>query len=108
MQTKKARDKLISFYLLIPENYINEAIDSLHFINREIRRKFSKFKTLTDKLTFIEIYADLRSQFISSLYVHYKDSISFSENDSFETVLSSYNNENCISNTVFLLYRCLT
>lgn len=106
MQTEK--DKLIRFYSLLPEDYVEDAIESLQVINRDIRRKYSRNKTLVDKLIFIDKYKDknLQLQLLSCLYSHYKNSIQFSENDSFETVLSSYNKGNCISNTIYLLYRC--
>lgn len=104
MQNEK--DLLIRFYSILPDDYIKDSIGSLKFTNRDIRRKYAKCKNLVDKLMFIDKYEALRLQLLSCLYSHYKSSIPFSGNGSFETVLSSYNKENCISNTVFILYRC--
>lgn len=98
--------KLVRFYLLLPKNYIQDAIESLHFTNREIRRKYDKCKSVSDKISFIVKSNTLIIQFNTYLYDQYKCSAKFSEEDSFETVLSSINKDNCISNTLFLLHLC--
>lgn len=89
------------FYMKLPEEVINFALNQL---SKDVKRKVKKEKRIEGKI--IMALNMSASTFADAVYNYQKSSMIFSENTEYEKILSSYNSENCIINTVLILKKC--
>lgn len=89
------------FYMKLPGEVIDFAMNQL---SRDVKRKVKKEKRTEGKI--IMALNMSASTFADAVYNYQKSSMIFSENTEYEKILSSYNSENCIINTVLILKKC--
>lgn len=94
---------MADFYCMLPEEMTESALESIPQMNRKWEREFGKKKKRTQKLAFALEYPAVLKYFIDMVYEEQKESIPFSlEETGFQEVVSAYNAENYLQNTIFL------
>ncbi|MDE5583055.1 MAG: hypothetical protein K2J08_05075 [Ruminococcus sp.] len=89
------------FYIKLPDEAINYALSQL---SREVRRKAGKNADKEKNiLTALTMSAPA---FASAVYEYQKSSIMLAEDTDYDDIIASYNSENCLMNTVFILKKC--
>lgn len=89
------------FYMKLPDEAIDFAVSKL---SREVRRKSGKDsdkeKQILTALTMSPLI------FTESVYDYLKGGIMLAESSAYDEIIASYNSENCLMNTVFILKKC--
>ncbi|MCM1506659.1 MAG: hypothetical protein NC177_05940 [Ruminococcus flavefaciens] len=98
---KKLMSIVAQFYMKLPEEVIDHAIENL---SRDAKRKVKKEKQ-TDKKILMALNLSA-NKFADEIYQYQRGSILFSPDAEYEDILNSYNGENCIMNTVLILKKC--
>lgn len=95
---KKLMSVVAQFYMKLPEEVIDHAIENL---SRDAKRKVKKEKQLDKKILMaLNMSAN---KFADEIYQYQRGGILFSPDAEYDDILSSYNGENCIMNTVLVL-----
>lgn len=102
IRSKSSSDeKLISFmekfYIKLPENILEKAMDKL---NRDARKKIEKVNTMEKKILVALKYDS--GKFTSQVHEFQCGSMLISPEASYEEIMASYNGENCIMNTILI------
>lgn len=98
---KKLMSLVAQFYMKLPEDVIENAIEKL---SRDAKRKVRKEKQSEKRiLTALNMAAN---KFADEIYQYQRGSILFPQNASYEEILESYNDKNCIMNTILILKKC--
>lgn len=95
---KKLLSTIAQFYMKLPPEVIDHAIENLSRIDK---RKIQKEKQLEKKILMSLDRA--ASRFADEIYQYQRGGILFSSGADYDDILSSYNGENCIMNTVLVL-----
>lgn len=101
MLDEKTTSFVVKFYMKLPEEIINKAIEEL---NSPGRKKASKKKKLDEKMAEAVNYPT--TNFPDKIYQYLSGSMLLSTDAEYEDIIDSYNNENCIMNTVLILKKC--
>ncbi|MDE6034669.1 MAG: hypothetical protein K2G36_01995 [Ruminococcus sp.] len=102
MSDKKLLSSLVQFYIKLPEEIINQAIDQL---SRPDRRDAQGKKKFNEKV-ISALNSSSASTFADIIYQSLSGSMLIPADIKYEDILASYSNENCIMNTVFILKKC--
>lgn len=94
---KKMISTVAQFYMKLPEEVINHAIENL---SRDEKRKIKKEKQIERKV--LMALDRSASKFTDEIYQYQRGGILFSPDASYEEIISSYNGENCIMNTILI------
>lgn len=102
MSDKKLLSSLVQFYIKLPEEIIEQAIEKL---SRKDRRDAQGKKKLNEKV-IAALNSSSASTFADGIYQCLSGSMLIPTDIDYESIISSYNEENCIMNTVFILKKC--
>ncbi|MDE6426923.1 MAG: hypothetical protein K2K89_12440 [Ruminococcus sp.] len=102
MSDKKLFSSLVQFYIKLPEEIIEKAIEKL---SRKDRRDAQSKKKLNEKIV-AALTSTSASTFADEIYQCLSSSMFFSTDVEYEDIINSYNDENCIMNTVLVLKKC--
>lgn len=93
---------LQKFIMIIPEDVLSECVDDI-IVNRKDRRKY---KTLESKIEAIIHNMPCRVKLIEALYNKYDDAKNIDSDLSYNDIISSINENNCIPQIIYTLHRC--
>ena len=102
MSDKKLLSSLVQFYIKLPEEIIEQAIEKL---SRKDRRDAQGKKKLNEKV-ITALNSSSASTFADGIYQCLSGSMLIPTDIDYESIISTYNEENCIMNTVFILKKC--
>lgn len=99
-------DNAIKFYCMLPDKVISTCISNLNFRNREEKRKLLKIKNTKNCLKEISNkYSNLLNSLSENIYNFFENKIEIN-NDNYEHIISTYNKENNIYNSIYILHKC--
>lgn len=98
--------KVVTFFKSIDEDLKNSILDSFLFANREEKRMFSKIKDNNEKISKMLYNPATRKKFSDVAYLSIKENIPFDFDVTYEDILSSFSNDNCIFYAIFFFRWC--
>jgi nucleoside-triphosphatase THEP1 len=102
---EKRLEKVITFYQSLPAPLLEEIINNLP-INRDIRRKVNKIKTLREKVKML-ISCELRRVFADTAFVTIKELVPLSLNtSSYDDIITSISEDNKLYIAIFFFRWC--
>ena len=93
---------LQKFMMIIPDNILSECVDGI-IVNRKDRRKY---KTLESKIEAIIHNKPCRVKLIDAIYNKYDGAKNIGSELSYNDIISSINENNCIPQIIYTLHRC--
>lgn len=97
MRINQVMENMAKFYIRLPETILEDAMKEL---NRDARKELKKASTIEKKI-LIALKMD-GANFTKSIYEYQCGSMLISSEASYEEIISSYNSENCIMNTILI------
>ena len=88
--------------MIIPDNILSECVDGI-IVNRKDRRKY---KTLESKIEAIIHNKPCRVKLIDAIYNKYDGAKNIGSELSYNDIISSINENNCIPQIIYTLHRC--
>ena len=98
--------ELHKFIKLLPNSLLSRCVDSISFRNRDERRKYDKIKSLETKIETMLRDMYFRVSLIDKIHFEYNSGVVFDDSETYEEILNSINEENCISKIIYVLYKC--
>lgn len=93
---------LQKFMMIIPDNILSECVDGI-IVNRKDRRKY---KTLESKIEAIIHNKPCRVKLIDAIYNKYDGAKNIGSELTYNDIISSINENNCIPQIIYTLHRC--
>lgn len=99
-------NELYKFVKMLPSTLLSKCVGGISFRNRDERRKYEKIKSLETKIETMLRDTHCRISLIEKIHFEYNKDIVFDEGVSYEEIISSIDEDNCMSKIIYVLHRC--